>query len=219
MRRVVVAACLLIVAACRTTRPAGEETPFAPIAAASSDEALRQLQNVAMSMPGARSLMRIRATNGDRTQSFRAQLQVSAGAMLLTAYTPIGTTAMRLFASGGQVTFINDVDSTWWKGSAPDFARAFGFFGDAPPASMALLMFGLPAAGASVDATPNGLARAAIGDATLTYEPPSFPPKNVSVVRGAQRLDIEHLETAQSNARIDEPRPPADYRCCVPPRL
>jgi hypothetical protein len=164
--------------------------------------------------------MRIRAVSGERAQSFRAQLQVSGGTMLLSAYTPLGTSAIRIWAGGDQVLFINDLQSTWWRGPASEFSRAFGFFGEAPPAAVALLMFGLPPPlDGKWEATPAGLARATAGDVTVTYDPPSFPPKRVVIARGAQRLEIEHLEIVQTNAAIEEPRPPAEYRCCVPPRL
>lgn len=214
-------AALLFVAVngCRSARPAGEETPFAPIAAATCDEELAKLRSAAASLQGARSLMRIRATNGEKVQTFRAQLQVSRDAMLLSAYTPLGTSAMRLYARGGRVVFLNDVDSTWWEGSARDFGPSFGFFGNAAPASVALLMFGLPDPNAALECAGSGVARATLGDLALTYDPPAFPPKRVTVARGAQRLEIEHLEMTQSSAPIEEPRPPQSYRCCVAPRL
>jgi hypothetical protein len=218
--RAALATLLLCAAACRTARPAGEEKPFPPLAAASGDDALRELRARAAALEGARSLMRIRATTGERTQSFRAQLQVSRDAMLLSAYTPLGTSALRLFVRGDQVVFINDVDSTWWRGSTAELARAFGFFGDAPPVSVALLILGLPpVAGGEYEATPQGLARARLGDVTVSYKPPVFPPKRVTVAHGAQRLEIEHLEIGQSTAPVEEPSPPADYRCCVAPHL
>ncbi len=199
--------------ACRTARPAGEEAPIAPLTAATPEDALRQLH--AIRFPE-RSLMRVRATSGDRTQSFRAQLLLNGG-MLLTAYTQLGTTAMRLYADSNHVVFLNDVEKTWWSGTPEEFARSFGFFGDASPVDMALLILGRPVGAAR--ATANGLERAELGGATITYDPPSFPPKRVTIVRGDQRLDIEHLESAYTTANVEAPEVPGNYRCCFPPRL
>jgi hypothetical protein len=150
-----------------------------------------------------RSLMRVRATSGERTQSFRALLEYSPGAMLLTAYTPLGTAAMRLYSSGDRVVFLNDIEGTTWSGSAAEFAQSFGFF-DATPVTMAELILGRRTSAPGVD---------------ITYDPPAFPPKRVVVRHGNQRLDIEHLESTYTNAAVKEPEVPRNYRCCVPPRL
>jgi hypothetical protein len=181
----------------------------------SADDAVRQLR--AISSP-ARTLMRVRVTAGERSQSFRAQLHVSPGAMLLTAYTPIGTSAMRLYASRDRVLFLNDLEKTSWSGAPAELARSFGLFGDASPADMAMLILGRPDQ-AVVHATTSGLERAELGDATITYDPPSYPPKHVTITRANQRVDIEHLESAYTTANVEPPEVPRDYRCCVPPRL
>ena len=223
MRRtavIVVVATLL--AGCRTTRPAGEESPVAPLTSESGPDAARQLTARRARLTGERSLLRIRATNGERSQSFRAQLQLDGnGRMLLTAYTPLGTTAIRLYASADQVVFINDLEGTWWHGNAVEFASTFGFFGATPPSAMALLIAGLPADGHAIayDYAPAGIARATVGDVVVTFDPPSYPPKHVTVARGAQKLEIETLEAAMTTAGITRPEAPASYRCCVAPRL
>jgi hypothetical protein len=152
--------------------------------------------------------MRIRATSGDRTQSFRALLEYSPGAMLLTAYTPLGTSAMRLYASGDRVVFLNDAENTSWTGTPAEFAASFGFFGNDTPVDMAQRILGR-----------TGVENTRVGDVTITYDPPVFPPRRVAVVRGNQRLDIEHQESAYITAAVAEPRVPRNYRCCVPPRL
>ena len=72
--------------------------------------------------------MRVRATSGGKTQSFRALLEYSPGAMLLTAYTPLGTSAMRLYASGDRVLFLNDAENTTWSGTPEEFAVPGGPF-------------------------------------------------------------------------------------------
>jgi hypothetical protein len=219
MRRALVLLIALL-AACRTTRPAGEETPVAPLTSTSPADAARQLTARRAQLIGERSLLRIRATNGDRSQSFRAQLQIdSSSRMLLTAYTPLGTTAIRLFADASEVTFINDLEGTWWHGSPSDFASSFGFFGSTSPYSMALLIAGLPADGLTYDYAAAGLSRAKVGDVVITYDPPSYPPQHVTIVRGAQKLEIETLESAMTTASVAKPAAPSGYRCCVPPRL
>jgi hypothetical protein len=209
---------LILLAACATRPPAGE--PLAPVHAASPEEALRILDARAAELQGARSLMRIRATNGDRVQSFKAQLQIDAHAMLLTAYTPLNTTAMRVYADDSGVVFTNDLEQTAWQGSAADFARNFGFFGELAPRDAAKMLLGFPAShAASYDATAMGLARASAGDVTITYAPWSFPPSRVTVVRGAQKLEIESLGTVASSDRVEPLAVPAGYRCCVAPKL
>ena len=221
MRRAfAVFALIALLAACRTTRPAGEETPVAPLTSTSPADASRQLAVRRAQLTSERSLLRIRATNGDRSQSFRAQLQVDgSNRMSLTAYTPLGTTAMRLYAAGAEVMFINDLENTWWHGSAAEFASAFGFFGTSPPSAMALLICGLPAEGIAVDYAPAGLSRANVGDVTVAFDPPSYPPQHITIMHGAQKLEIETLESAMTTAAISKPEVPSGYRCCVAPRL
>jgi hypothetical protein len=220
MRRAIVLL-FTFLAACQTTRPAGEETPVAPLTSASPTDAARQLTARRAQLTGQRSLLRIRATNGERSQSFRAQLQIDdSNRMLLTAYTPLGTTAIRLYADASEVTFINDLEGTWWHGTAAEFANSFGFFGTASPYSMALLIAGLPAEGPmTYDYAAAGLSRATAGDAVVTYDPPSYPPKHVTIVRGGQKLEIETLESAMTTASVAKPAAPNGYRCCVAPKL
>ena len=85
---------------------------------------------------------------------------------------------------------------------------------------MARLLIGLPGSRAAVyEATPTGLARASAGDVTITYAPPSFPPSRITVMRGAQTLEIESLGTVASSDRVEPLSVPTDYRCCVAPKL
>ena len=232
---------LLLAVACRTARPAGNEAPIAPVAAPSIPDAIAELQMRRTRFAGERSLMRIRATTSSGTQSFRAQLQVDADErMLLTAYTPIGTAAMTLFADGDRVVFLNAIEQTSWQGSAADFARGFGFFGSLRPAELAMLLFGLPARrgtesrmfsdttfgiapGMLYDMTPNGLARATIETdqdlVTVTYDPPSQPPQVVKVMHGNETLEVTHLDIATSDAKLTAPKVPSAYRAGGVPRL
>jgi hypothetical protein len=208
----------LLLAACSTRPPAG--TPLASVNAASPVEALNILQARGDALEGARSLMRMRATSGERVQSFKAQLQIDPHAMLLTAYTPLNTTAMRIYADDSGVVFTNDLEETAWRGSAAEFARNFGFFGDLAPRDAAKLLLGFPIKNAAVyDASQMGLARATAGDVTIVYSPPSFPPSRITVTRGAQTLEIENLGTVASSERVEPLAVPAGYRCCVAPKL
>jgi hypothetical protein len=221
-RALAVLALAAVVTGCRTARPAGEETPLTALTSTSAGDAERQLAARRAQLTTERSLLRIRATNGERSQTFRAQLQVdNSGRMLLTAYTPFGTSAVRLFAAGDEVTFVNDFEGTWWRGSVAEFARSFGFFGATSPSTMALLMAGLPAGGNALkyDYAAAGLARARIGDVVVTFDPPSYPPRHIIVARAEQSLDIETLESVMTTAPIAPPAIPSDYRCCVAPRM
>lgn len=213
---------LALFAACRTGRPAGEETPLTALTSASPADAERQLAARRAQLTTERSLLRIRATNGGRSLSFRAQLQVDGrGRMLMTVYTPFGTNAIRLYAAGDEVTFVNDFEGTWWRGSGVEFAGTFGFFGTAPPSAMALLIAGLPAEGKGFEHTYEsaGLARVTAGDVVVTFDPPSYPPRHIMVSRSAQSLDIETLESAMTRAAIVPPAIPSNYKCCVAPRM
>lgn len=221
-RAIALLALIAVVAGCRTARPAGEETPLAPLTSTSAADAARQLTARRAQMTTERALLRMRATNAGRSLSFRAQLEAdNRGHMLLTAYTPFGTNAMRLYASGDEVTFVNDFEGTWWHGGVAEFARSFGFFGSLPPSSMGLMMLGLPASGHDVayDYATAGLKRASVGDVVVTYDPPSYPPQHVLVARPGQSLDIEIGEAVMTTAPIAPPVIPASYRCCVAPKM
>jgi len=63
-----------LLAGCRTTRPAGEETPVAPLTSTSADDASRQLAARRAQLTSERVLLHIRATNGDHVQSFNSTL-------------------------------------------------------------------------------------------------------------------------------------------------
>lgn len=146
---------------------------------------------------GARSLMRVRATTGGRTQSFKAQLVVPGrNAMELIAYTPLGTTAVTIRAEGEEVSFVNHVDKSSWDGSPEDLARSLSIYATSvSPAEMAMLLIGLPAPeGVEYTASPAGLQSASSADVTVSFDPPQFPPKRVVVRRGADVVEIEHLE-------------------------
>lgn len=194
---VLVCAAAILAAAfvsCRTTLSG---TRLTPLRAASAAEALEQLHARAAAFSGARALMRVRITSGGRTDSFRAQLHVpDRRSMELIAYTPVGTAAATIRAAGDQVRFENHVDKTSWSGSPEDLARSLSIYStDIAPAEMAMLLLGLPAVQrATYVPTAAGLASASASDVTVTFDPPHFPPKRVIVRRGAETVEIEHLE-------------------------
>jgi len=134
--------------------------------------------------------MRVRATTNGKTQSFRAQLVVhDSNRMELIAYTPVGTTALKLRANG------NDIVSD--PVVAPE---AFAFLRGAglTPAETAMLILGIPPSDdLQYDVDAAGLRGAAFADVTVTFDPPAFPAKRVVVTRGEDRAEIEHLEVVR----------------------
>lgn len=178
----------LFLFSCRTTRPGG--TPVAPLTASTPEEALAQLRERRDDFDGMRSLMRVRATTNGKTQSFRAQLAVhDARRMELVAYTPVGTTALKLQANGDAIT------------SDPAVApESFAFLRNAglTPAETGMLLLGLPPReDVQVEADPAGLRSASADGITVTFDPPAFPAKRVVVTRGADTIEIEHLEVVR----------------------
>lgn len=188
MRRALALLFLFAVISCRSTRPVG--TPVPPLTATSTDDALMQLRERRANFRGMRSLMRVRATTNGKTQSFRAQLVVhDAQRMELIAYTPVGTTALKMSANGDQVTTDPEVP----PGSF-DFLRGAGL----TPAETGMLLLGLPPFDEiSVVAAPTGLVEVTAGGMTAEFDPPVFPAKHVVITRGADRIEIEHLEVVQ----------------------
>jgi len=176
---------LILFTACATSRSA-HEAPFVPGTPIAQVHAIRDL-------------MRIRATHGERTQSFRAQLLVEPATrrIELTAYTPLGTSAMTLFADGDRVTFLNHIDQTQWQGSARDVA----FFGGIEPATWALAILGYPADTGGLMV----MSRDAAG--------------HVTIVRGGDTVEITQTELMSTDASPRAPAIPREYRCCVAPAL
>lgn len=161
---------------------------------------MQQLRTRRAEFDGLRSLMRVRATTNGKTQSFRAQLAIhDSRRMELTAYTPVGTTALTLKANGDEVSVQNRIENSEWEGSANDLARSFGFFGAGlTPAEVAMLIAGLPPRDdVQYEADAAGLRRASFGDVTVVFDPPSFPAKSVVITRGEDRVEIEHLEVVR----------------------
>jgi len=212
---------LIALVSCRTTRPpAGEE--LAPIAASTSAEAEQMLSARRSQFEGERSLVRVRYPTSRMTVSARGQLQVDrAGRVLLTIYTPIGTNAARLYAENGELTFLNDLQSTAWQGKASDFAGGLGLFGGAlPTESVAMLLVGLPPPGVdSISYSPAGMAEVRFPDVVVTYDPPVYPPKTIRIDRDGKRVSLEHLESYADPEPLQRPEIPRGYRCCVLPQM
>lgn len=187
-RRALALLALAALFSCRTGRPSG--VAVTPLSATTSEEAVQQLRERRAEFRGMRSLMRVRATTNGKTQSFRAQLAVhDARRMELIAYTPVGTTAMTMKADGERITTDPAVPPASF-----DFLRAAGL----TPAETAMLLLGLPPRdGMELDVAPGGIASAGAGAIRAEFDPPSFPAKRVVVTRGADRVEIEHLEVMQ----------------------
>lgn len=181
---------LLLALSCRTGRPDGE--PVAALSAATVEEAAAQLRQRRADFRGMRSLMRVRATTNGKTQSFRAQLAVhDARRMELVAYTPVGTTALKMQAEGERITTDPAVAPASF-----DFLRAAGL----TPAETAMLLLGLPPRDdVAVTLAPTGLAAATAGGISVVYDPPAFPARNVVVTRGADRVEIVHEEVVRED--------------------
>lgn len=174
----------ILLAGCRSTQPANE----VPLAAGASLEQVHAI----------RSLLRVRATHGDRTQSFKAQLLVQPAThrVQLVAYTPLNTSAATLYADGDRVVFLNHVDHTAWEGSANDVA----LFGHTEPATWALVILGYAQPSNGFEVTRDGA-----NHMTLTH--------------GIDRVEVTQLETMSTDASPESPKIPGGYQCCVPPAL
>jgi len=176
---------LFVLVSCRSTRPSG--SPVAPLDTTSVEDATVQLRARRASFRGMKSLMRVRATANGKTQSFRAQLIVhDAQRMELIAYTPVGTTALTMKANG------HEVDT---NPAVPPESFAFLHNAGITPAETGMLILGLPPRDdVEVTFAATGIARATVGAITAEFEPPAFPAQNVVITRGADRIEIEHLE-------------------------
>jgi hypothetical protein len=188
MKRAAVLLLFAALASCRTARPTG--APIAPLTSSTSEETAAQLRAQRPGFMNVRSLMRVRATTNGKTQSFRAQLAVhDAQRMELVAYTPVGTTALTLKANGNDVTTDPAVTPESFA-----FLRAAGL----TPAETAMLLLGMPPRDdLAITFAPAGIASASAGELTVTFDPPSFPAQKVIVTRGADRVEIEHLEVVR----------------------
>jgi hypothetical protein len=170
---------------------------IAPLPATESP--IEALYARADTFPGARSIMRVRATTGSETRSFRAQLIVeNREHMELIAYSPVGTTAATIRAQREQVTVTDARTGSTTSGRASDLLRQYGFFtGGLTPAEMGMLLLGYPPRrDLTYEATATGLSRATAGDIVVVFDRPSLPAQHVVLEHGADRVEIDHLEVA-----------------------
>ena len=204
---------LFLLAACRTTRPPNAE-PLSPLTSTTPAEAARQLAARRLAFRGERSAIRVRLPQ----ISARGQLQVDAtGRMLMTVYTPLGTSAARLYVDRDQVIFLNDFQSTAWRGKPSDLAGSLSAFGNS---ELPLLLVGLPAAGVTnIVYSAEGIQTVKLGDVVVRYQPPVYPPKIVAVDEGGTHVEIEHLDSYVDPGALTPPDIPRDYRCCVLPQV
>ena len=182
---------LILFAACRSTHPSG--VPVEPLTSTTPAEAAAQLQERRESFRGMKSLMRVRATVGGKTQSFRAQLIVhDPQRMELIAYTPVGTTALKMKADGDRVT-----------SDPPVAPEAFAFLQKAgvTPAQMGMWLMGLPPAiGDMLNYEATGLRSGHPSGLSIVFDPPVFPAKHVVVTSdNGDRIEIEHVEVVREN--------------------
>jgi hypothetical protein len=225
MRRAAVVL-LCAFAACRTARPPNAPA-IAPLTASSPAEAAQELAARRAEFRGERSLMRVRwstgfsrapAEAGAPSISARGQLQIdAAGRMLMTVYTPIGTSAVRLYVDGEDVIFLNDFELSAWRGKASDLVGALGVFRST---RLPLLLIGLPPADLdAITYAPKGMQDVHLADTVVTYDPAVYPPKRVMIDRGQQHIEIEHLQSYSDPQALEPPEIPRDYRCCTLPQI
>lgn len=134
----------------------------------------------------------------------------------MTVYTPLGTTGARLYVDHDQVIFLNDFDSTAWRGKPSELSGSLAAFGNS---ELPLLLIGLPAPGVEIRYSTSGIDSVHMGDVAVSYQPPAYPPKIVAIDRGAQHVEIEHTDSFVDPAQVVRPDIPKDYHCCVLPQM
>jgi hypothetical protein len=184
----------------------------APLLARTADAAWDDLLARRGAVGSIQAYLRIRATTGDGSQSFRATLsRDSAHRAKAEALTPLGTAAFTLFSDGTDAVFVDHLNRKFWRGPASSVP---GIAGYGVPAvnlvDLALLLVGLPVdnkvPASRCEACPAeadrivmqqgdvrytvgsaGLARAVVqrNDESISvdYSPPAFPPATVHVGR------------------------------------
>lgn len=190
-------AVILVAAACRTARPPSVgEHPIAALTSTTPEDALRALRAERDGLGGARALLRVRITVGEEVQSFKAAVDVHGDHMELTAFTPLGTTAMTVTSDGDRVHVHDVLRGQDWDGTAADLSRAIGIFPPGvAPAEMAWLLLGYPSrADIQVIATSTGLSSATAGDLTVRYDPPVHPPQRAEVTSPKQKVEVTMME-------------------------
>jgi hypothetical protein len=193
-----VLAAALVVAACATTHPpAIGEHPILALTTTSADDALHALRRERNALGGARALLRVRVTAGADVTTFKAAVDVHGDHLELTAFTPLGTTAMTVTADGDRVHVHDVIQGRDWDGSVADLSRTIDIFPPGmPPAEMVWLLLGYPGQNRDVDvtATATGLSSATSGAYTIRYDPPVHPPQHAEVTSPKQKVDVTMME-------------------------
>lgn len=186
-----------IVVACRTAHVSGPTV--APLPSTPAQSPLESLFARADAFPGARSIMRIRATTGGQTRTFRAQLIVeNRDRMQLIAYSPVGTTVATITAEGDRVAVVDAIHGSTIEGTASKMLAPYGFYtGGLTPAEMGMLLLGYPPRRDLVyETAAAGLSAASFGDIRVTFDPAVFPAQHAVIEHGDDRVEVDHLEVA-----------------------
>lgn len=209
------------------------------LAASNAQESWQQLRRIDAATPVVESYSKLRF-EAPRRQTVNARTAIDRqGRFRAELLTPLGTTAATLFADEQGVVFINDLQTTYWRGTHAELAAV-------SPSLAALvrlgsasgrLLYGLPAAAAKAadqcssdgsecmagafrhEVAPSGIRRATAGEVVFTFEPPAFPAERLTVEVGAQRLTVEHLELQTRDGAVRAPTILPNYRCCVAPSI
>ena len=188
---------LALFASCRSAHVSGPIV--APLPETPVVSVLETLFARADAFPGARSIMRVRATTGGQTRTFRAQLVVeNRQRMQLIAYSPVGTTVATISAEGDYVTVVDAIHGSTIEGTATQMLAPYGFFtGGLTPAEMGMLLLGYPPRRDLVyETAATGLSAATFGDVNVTFDPAVFPAQHAVIEHGDDRVEIDHLEVA-----------------------
>jgi len=142
--------------------------------------------------------MRVKAPVMGSVQTFKAAIDVEGDHMVLTAFTPLGTSAMSVTADGDKVHFHDTIHRLDWDATTAQLAQMVPMFPpNVKPAEMAWILLGYPGNDAiEVTAAPAGLATAKTGTVTVTFDPPAHPPQHIVITNGAQTVDVMLLEVA-----------------------
>lgn len=225
---------LLLTGATRCASSRQEVRPLPPLDAATPAQAWDELLRIRREEPRLASYASIRVESEGSKQSFRATIATDErGRLRVDAFTPMGTAAFSLYDDGTETTMIDHVNRTWWKGPFPRAARSLGLPESLDAHSLAMIAFGLPAsaapesergerivqAGVSYRVGKAGLAEALGEGWTAKYEPPSFPPRSltISTADGARAMTVRHLEPGAASRAVEPPKIATSYRCCVEP--
>ncbi len=134
--------CLYLIASCATV----PKTIF-PMGTTDPRDAWAQLLSTRRGFDGVRSFARMRVNEGDRARSFNARIALDRrGTLQIEGLTPIGTKAFTLHASGRAVTFVNDLDRTYWTGDLEVLSRLMRLpVAELQARDLGMLLMGLPA--------------------------------------------------------------------------